>query len=70
MLFCPMCGNMLMVEDHDDPQQPGIKQRWYCKTCPYICPIKNKYKNRLQLEKKRIDEYVQGGTLSILIYIL
>ncbi|GAU13606.1 hypothetical protein TSUD_347100 [Trifolium subterraneum] len=51
MEFCPMCGSMLMLQ----LQSPGT--RFYCKTCPYVCPIERgvKIKRKQFLVRKGIE---------------
>ncbi|RWW32095.1 hypothetical protein GW17_00003256 [Ensete ventricosum] len=38
MEFCPMCGNLLQIE----PAVSGRRLRFFCPTCPYVCPVTNK----------------------------
>ncbi|KAL6569658.1 hypothetical protein OROMI_014172 [Orobanche minor] len=53
MEFCPTCANMLLYE----LPQMGKNARFYCRTCPYICPIENrvKIKRHYRLVKKPMD---------------
>lgn len=41
LLFCPTCGNLLLVEES------AICLRFSCSTCPYICNIKRKISTRI-----------------------
>jgi DNA-directed RNA polymerase III subunit RPC11 len=54
MLFCPTCGNLLLIE------KVISTHRFYCKTCPYICNINQKLKNFTKFQKKQVDS-VFGG---------
>ena len=54
MLFCPTCSNLLLTEQSDS------EFRFYCKTCPYIQPIKEKVYVKMDLERKQVDD-VMGG---------
>lgn len=38
MEFCPGCGMLLQIQ----PATGGNRLRFYCPTCPYVCPVKNK----------------------------
>ncbi|GAU13678.1 hypothetical protein TSUD_347820 [Trifolium subterraneum] len=53
MEFCRMCGSMLMLQ----PPEEGKPTRFYCKTCPYVCPIQRgvKIKRKQLLERKGIE---------------
>lgn len=50
VLFCPTCGNILLVEEG------GGGYRFYCQTCPYIFPITSKVATTLQLPRKKVDD--------------
>lgn len=41
MLFCPTCGNLLLVEES------ATCLRFSCSTCPYISNIKRKISTRI-----------------------
>ncbi|WJX85660.1 hypothetical protein P8452_68077 [Trifolium repens] len=53
MEFCPMCGSMLLLE-------LVSPTRFYCKTCPYVCPIERgvKIKRKQLLVRKGIEPVV------------
>jgi hypothetical protein len=40
MLFCPCCGNLLLIQHHTQGEQSFI-----CQTCPYVFPIGSKEVN-------------------------
>ena len=50
VLFCPTCGNILLIED------VGGLHRFYCQTCPYIFPITAKVASTLSLPRKKVDD--------------
>jgi len=51
VLFCPTCGNVLLVE-----RGPGGRMRSYCQTCPYVYNIDQKISKTMPLKKvKEID---------------
>ncbi|XP_055837680.1 DNA-directed RNA polymerase III subunit RPC10 [Episyrphus balteatus] len=54
LLFCPTCGNILMVEEDTN----GL--RFSCNTCPYICNINKKISTRTYPHLKEVD-HVMGG---------
>ena len=54
-LFCPMCGNILLIEKHDT--NPN---RFCCPTCPYRSEIKKKHISESKL-KKKVEGDVWGG---------
>ena len=53
MLFCPTCGNILLIEKTDEV-------RFYCKTCPYVYLVESKVKQIKYLERKEVDD-IMGG---------
>ncbi|CAG8505971.1 3563_t:CDS:2 [Acaulospora morrowiae] len=60
MLFCPCCGNILLIKSHTQGEQS-----FYCQTCPYVFPIGSKigqqiYKNRTILKRKEVDDVLGG----------
>ncbi|RIA98119.1 putative Rpc11-DNA-directed RNA polymerase III subunit C11 [Glomus cerebriforme] len=56
MLFCPCCGNLLLIQHHTQGEQS-----FFCQTCPYVFPIGNKeYKNRTTLKRKEVDDVLGG----------
>ncbi|XP_053684705.1 DNA-directed RNA polymerase III subunit RPC10 [Sabethes cyaneus] len=54
LMFCPTCGNLLLVEEGTD------SLRFSCNTCPYICKIKRKISTRIYPKLKEVD-HVMGG---------
>lgn len=40
-MFCPTCGNLLLVEESTD------SLRFSCNTCPYICKIRRTISSRI-----------------------
>eukprot|EP01012_Entosiphon_sulcatum_P008255 TRINITY_DN1441_c0_g1_i1.p3 TRINITY_DN1441_c0_g1~~TRINITY_DN1441_c0_g1_i1.p3 ORF type:complete len:106 (+),score=27.06 TRINITY_DN1441_c0_g1_i1:136-453(+) len=55
MLFCPHCGNLLLLE------RSGNGVRFFCETCPYICPIRKLVSEKVDIKRKAVDE-VFGAT--------
>ncbi|KAG5178643.1 hypothetical protein JKP88DRAFT_158516 [Tribonema minus] len=58
MLFCPTCGNLLMVEA---ATRGG--QRFACQTCPYVHPLGQggKVTKALTLQRKEVDDVLGGA---------
>ncbi|KAL1922772.1 uncharacterized protein VTP21DRAFT_9148 [Calcarisporiella thermophila] len=54
MLFCPSCGNLLLIQNQADGNQ------FYCQTCPYIFPVKQAYVNRTKFQRKEVDDVLGG----------
>ena len=54
MLFCPTCGNLLLLE-----RSVNI-MRFYCKTCPYVFNINQTLKNYSVYDKKSSDSILGG----------
>ncbi|XP_055690456.1 DNA-directed RNA polymerase III subunit RPC10 [Lutzomyia longipalpis] len=54
LLFCPSCGNLLMVEED------SLCNRFACRSCPYICNINRKFAFRTYPKLKEVD-HVMGG---------
>ena len=54
MLFCPTCGNLLLLE------KSVTLFRYYCKTCPYIFNITENLKNYTTFDKKQVDSVLGG----------
>ena len=54
MLFCPTCGNLLLIE------KTIANYRFYCKSCPYICNINQRLKNYTKFDKKEVDSIFGG----------
>ena len=57
MLFCPTCSNLLLTEM---PKAGGVF-RFYCKTCPYVFGVENKFEDKMLLEKKEVDAVLGGA---------
>ena len=55
MIFCPNCGNVLLIEH----QQQSF--RYFCKTCPYIFDAGNKIKHTNYLEHEDNDVVLGGN---------
>lgn len=55
MLFCPMDGSLLMVEEDD-----GGSLRFVCRNCPYILPVV-KQLSRIRKLQAKADTDVLGG---------
>nr|ACO09764.1 DNA-directed RNA polymerases III 12.5 kDa polypeptide [Osmerus mordax] len=55
LLFCPTCGNVLIVEE-------GQKcYRFACNTCPYVHNITRKVNNRKYPKLKEVDDVLGGA---------
>ncbi|KAG9299185.1 hypothetical protein G9A89_013833 [Geosiphon pyriformis] len=54
MLFCPTCGNMLLVQSGYNGQQ------FYCQTCPYNFRIREPIKSETRLKRKEVDDVLGG----------
>lgn len=54
MLFCPTCGNLLLIE------KTIGDFRFFCKTCPYIFVLEQKFEKKMQLERKEVDDVLGG----------
>ena len=54
MLFCPSCANILLIE------KTPADFRFFCKTCPYVFRVEQRFENKLKLERKEVDD-VMGG---------
>ncbi len=55
LLFCPVCANLCLVrQDHD-----GLK--FWCRTCPYVYRIDERFSSRsAQLKKKQMQDVLGG----------
>lgn len=51
MIFCPTCGNMLIVRENY-----SVQRVFACQTCPYQHKIENKISRVIPLEKKQVDD--------------
>ncbi|XP_016361404.1 DNA-directed RNA polymerase III subunit RPC10 [Sinocyclocheilus anshuiensis] len=55
LLFCPTCGNVLIVEE-------GQRCfRFACNTCPYVHNITRKVNNRKYPKLKEVDDVLGGS---------
>ncbi len=54
MLFCPSCSNILLTE------KTPADFRFFCKTCPYVFRVEQKFENKLHLERKEVDDVLGG----------
>ena len=55
MHFCPMCSNLLLIED-------GLSgMRFCCPTCPYTHDITKTYSSRVKLTRKEVDDVLGGA---------
>ena len=57
MLFCPQCGNTLLLE-HD-----LSRMQYFCQTCPYLQPIGGgtHLVKKLPLARKKVDDVLGGA---------
>jgi DNA-directed RNA polymerase III subunit RPC11 len=54
MRFCPLCGNLLLIEN-----EAGC-MRFCCPTCPYIHNLDRNYSTHVKLKKKAVDDVLGG----------
>ncbi len=54
MQFCPICSNLLLVEEG----YAGF--RFCCQTCPYISAITKKVSKTMKLKRKEVDDVLGG----------
>lgn len=54
MQFCPICSNLLLVEDG------GAGYRFCCQTCPYVSAITRKLSKTMKLRRKEVDDVLGG----------
>lgn len=57
MHFCPLCGNILLIEDS---HMNGM--RYCCPTCAYCSPIDTLYTNPAKLPLRKQMDDVLGGS--------
>ena len=50
MLFWSTCSNILLTE------KTISDFRFFCKTCPYVFRVNTKFENKMQLERKEVDD--------------
>uniref|UniRef100_A0A7S1G779 DNA-directed RNA polymerase subunit n=1 Tax=Bicosoecida sp. CB-2014 TaxID=1486930 RepID=A0A7S1G779_9STRA len=55
MLFCPRCGNLLLVED------AAGTMRFFCQTCPYVHGLRETVTKRVPTGKPKEEDDVLGG---------
>jgi DNA-directed RNA polymerase III subunit RPC11 len=55
---CPNCSNILKIAKVANLE--GIQNRWECRTCPYIMPIKIPYVHHVEIKRKEVED-VMGG---------
>ena len=55
MLFCPTCSNILLTE------RTMADFRFFCKTCPYVFRVQHKFENKMQLDRKEVDDVLGGA---------
>ena len=55
MHFCPICGNLLLIEEGN------VGMRFCCPTCPYRHDIKDKYSSNAKIKKKQVDDVLGGS---------
>lgn len=54
MLFCPTCANLLLIE------KTMADFRFFCRTCPYIFVLEHKFKQKMTLDRKEVDDVLGG----------
>ena len=54
MHFCPICGNLLLIEEGTE----GM--RFCCPTCPYLHNIQKRYSSKAKSKKKEVDDVLGG----------
>ncbi len=54
MQFCPICSNLLLVEEG------GAGYRFCCQTCPYISAITKRISKTMKLKRKEVDDVLGG----------
>ena len=55
MLFCPTCANILLTE------KTLNDFRFFCKTCPYVFVVEQKFENKMHLDRKEVDDVLGGA---------
>eukprot|EP00118_Oscarella_pearsei_P026498 m.802 g.802 ORF g.802 m.802 type:complete len:109 (+) comp4901_c0_seq2:18-344(+) len=54
LLFCPSCGNVLVIEE-------GLRSfRFACKTCPYVHNVLGKVSSKTYPKLKEVDDVLGG----------
>jgi DNA-directed RNA polymerase III subunit RPC11 len=64
--FCPTCANLLTVTPTPPALQTsssveGPQNRFACRTCPYVYPIKKLFSDRQKLPQKEVADILGGG---------
>ena len=54
MLFCPTCGNILLIE------KGSGAIRYFCKTCPYIFNVNQKLTRIVTFDDKKEEDLIIG----------
>ncbi|CAG8510384.1 3777_t:CDS:2 [Ambispora leptoticha] len=54
MLFCPTCGNLLLI------QTGGSRRQFFCQTCPFQYNIMKPYKKETRFKRKELDDVLGG----------
>jgi DNA-directed RNA polymerase III subunit RPC11 len=55
MHFCPICSNLLLIEESID----GM--RFCCPTCPFRHNIRQQYSKQVKLKRKVVDDVLGGA---------
>ena len=55
MHFCPVCGNLLLLEE----SLSGMK--FSCSTCTYSHGIAKRYTNKVKTKRKEMDDVLGGA---------
>mmetsp|Transcript_14589 Transcript_14589/g.42684 ORF Transcript_14589/g.42684 Transcript_14589/m.42684 type:complete len:110 (-) Transcript_14589:439-768(-) len=55
-VFCPTCGNMLLVELTEYSKE----LRYFCQACPYVYNIDKKISKKAKLVVKEVDDVLGG----------
>ncbi|PRW32558.1 transcription factor S [Chlorella sorokiniana] len=54
LVFCPTCGNLLLVENHDG------QNIYACQTCPYVYYIDREISKSVPLKRKEVEPVLGG----------
>lgn len=62
LLFCPLCGGLLLINNQPVSSSPASSSNSFsCKSCAYIFPIESKnYSARVELTRKKVDDVLGG----------
>lgn len=59
LLFCPLCGGLLLISNSQDSS--SVSNSFTCKSCVYNFPISDKnYSARVELTRKKVDDVLGG----------